>query len=197
VCLSRARVSAQRACSERRCRSAASSGSPCGLEVLHMGNVVWTTAGALLGSINAGRYVGVDVVGMYIAEWGSYVSLLFCLVIQRLLVYTNPDISDRYTHTHSLFTNIQTRTWLSYAPSRLRSRQRCRPQQHPLRHQRRPRSRPLKESADTKTTACHVRRPKSAWIPSLTTTMSTRLPRRQRRRKRGSAASVRSSSSDS
>jgi hypothetical protein len=199
VCLSRARVSAQRACSERRCRSAASSGSPCGLEVLHMGNVVWTTAGALLGSINAGRYVGVDVVGMYIAEWGSYVSLLLCLVIQRLLVYTNPDISDRYTHTHSLFTNIQTRlsTWLSYAPSRLRSRQRCRPQQHPLRHQRRPRSRPLKESADTKTTACHVRRPKSAWIPSLTTTMSTRLPRRQRRRKRGSAASVRSSSSDS
>lgn len=98
TCVSRARVSAQRACSERRCRSAASSGSPCGLEVLHMGNVVWTTAGALLGSINAGRYVGVDVEGMYIAEWGSYVSLLFCLVIQRLLVYTNPDISDRYTH---------------------------------------------------------------------------------------------------
>lgn len=67
-----------------------------------MGNVVWTTAGALLGSINAGRYVGVDVVGMYIAEWGSYVSLLFRLVIQRLLVYANPDISDRYTHTFAV-----------------------------------------------------------------------------------------------
>jgi hypothetical protein len=46
--------------SERRWRSAASSGSPCGLDVLHGGNVVWTTAGALLGSLNAGKHVGVD-----------------------------------------------------------------------------------------------------------------------------------------
>lgn len=61
TCLACARMQAQRARSEQRWGSAASSGSPCGLDVLHGGNVVWTTVGALLGSINAGKYVGVGV----------------------------------------------------------------------------------------------------------------------------------------
>jgi hypothetical protein len=74
-----------------------------------MGNVVWTTAGALLGSINAGRYVGVDILDMYIDEWGSYVSLFFCLVIQTFthLHSSTPIVTyPTVTRTHSLYTNI-------------------------------------------------------------------------------------------
>lgn len=69
-------MQAQQACREQRWRSAASSGSPCGLDVLHGVNVVWTTAGALLGSINAGKHVGVGVF-VYSCKEVSCVTALF------------------------------------------------------------------------------------------------------------------------
>lgn len=138
---------------------------------------------------------------LYIVVRRCRVSLLFSPFDQRSLEYiTIPDCyTYRYSAPHSLHAHVSNKlsTWLSYVLSRLKSRPRCRLHRHqthrPL-HHKCPRSR---GSVAAKTTVFNAPKRNREWTPSSRKTTSTKHQRRQKRRTRGLAASVKSSSNDS